>query len=187
MLKRTMAVCLALALALTAGSALAQTECTVGMYADAAGTANFFQPTQGQVFNIYMILFVEDFVSAAGPYELDVPENYPGEFFTLGTFFGPSGRGLTIDLDGELGGPYNTGLGECAIGFVGFPIIVEQRTLLFPFHPQAQRTVSIVGDPDYSNCQGVVKNCDVGPDLFLDSVIATESKSFGAVKSLYGN
>lgn len=191
MLKRTMAVVMVLALALTAGSAVAQT-CTVGVYADAAGTQNFFTPTQGEAFSIHMVAFVEDFVNAVGPYELIVPnlvtpENPTGDVIALGNFFGPSNSGIAIDDDGTQGGLYNAGLGECAIGFNAVPIVVETYTLFFPFHPQDQRIVSIVGTPDYSTCQGVTNSCAVVSDLLLDSVISTTSESWGAVKSLYGN
>jgi hypothetical protein len=182
MLKRTMAAVFALALALTAGSALAQ-QCTVGVYADAAGSDNFFTPIQGQSFNMYVVLHVEDLVDGVGPYDLDIP-GLNVELFQFGQGYGPSSSGISIN---DPGGGYNVGLGECAIGFGGLPVLVETRTLFFPFHPQGQRTISIVGDPDYSTCPGVVKNCDVGPGLFLDSVVGTTAESWGAVKSLYGN
>ena len=72
MLKRTMAVMMTLALVVFAGSAVAQT-CTVGVYADAAGSQNYFQPTQGIAFNIYVVLHTEDLVNAVGPYDVDIP------------------------------------------------------------------------------------------------------------------
>lgn len=182
MLKRTMAVVFALALALTAGSAVAQ-QCVIGVYADEAGTTNYFQPTQGQEFDVYVVLHVEDLVDAVGPYDMDIP-GLNVDMFQTARSLGPSGNGLQIN---EPGGGYNVGLGECAIGFGGLPILVETRTFLFPFHPQNQRTISVTGDPDYATCPGELKACSVGPGLLLDSVVSTTSESWGAVKSLYGN
>lgn len=187
MLRRTMAVVFALTLAFTAGSAFAQ-QCVVGVYADTSGTVGFFEPTQGQVFNVYVVLNTEDVLNAVA-YSIDIP-GLNSDVFVGGLIqWGPNGLGLNIVTSGG----ENVGLGECAVGFGGNPVVVATYPLLFPFHPQVQRTITVGANPDsgalpqYSTCNGELKDCSVGPGLLLDFVVSSETRSFGAVKSLYGN
>lgn len=186
MLKRTMAVVFALVLAMTATSALAQT-CVIGVYADDAGTTHVFQPTQNEEFNVYVVIFVEDLVSAAS-YGIDIPGLYT-EVFLMDTTFGPTGDGLNFF---STNGYYQVGLGECTIGFTGLPVLVATYTLLMPFETTAERTITVGPNmdanplaPEYSTCQGVIKSCDVGPGLLVEGVVANDSESWGAVKALY--
>ena len=185
MLKMTMAVALAL-VAMVAGPAGAQ--CTLGVYADAAGTSSVVQPVEGENFDVYVVLFVESLVDAVS-YELVAP-GLGTDFVALSTVYGPEGGGINISTpNGE-----NVGLGECAVGYNGNPVLVTKYTF-FPINLSASGSqISVTGNADendlvpvYSNCTGAVLDCAAGPELIVDSVVATESASFGAVKSLYHN
>jgi hypothetical protein len=181
-----MAVVFALTLAFTAGSAFAQ-QCVVGVYADTSGTEGFYTPVQGQGFNVYVVLHTEDVLNAVS-YSIDIP-GLNVDLFNMSTSLGPNGRGLNIPTAGG----DNVGLGECAVGFGGQAVVVACYQMLFPFHPQNQRMITLGPNldasalPQYSTCNGALKDCSVGPGLLLDSVVSSEAKSFGAVKSLYGN
>lgn len=187
MLKRTMAVGLALALALTAGTAAAQ-QCSIGAYADRDGTVPLFQPTEVVPFEVYVVLFTEDTVNAAA-YNISFPDEGNSLFLQGQPLWGPGGGGINIVTPGG----NNVGLGECAIGFTGLPVVIAcYNVLVTASNPGG--TVDILPNPDvdgdntrpqYSTCQGILKPCEVGPSLLLEPPIATQSESFGAVKSLY--
>lgn len=187
MLKRTMAAMIAILIAVVAGPVAAQT-CTVGVYADATGSSNLLQPTAGVTFDFYVVLFVENLVSAVS-YRLVAPGTTTGDLFILAGAWGPTGGGLNIATsNGE-----NVGLGQCAIGFNGFPIVVARYTALASA-TAAPGTISVAGNADenpllpvFSTCQGVLNTCDIGPSLTVEGPVATESVSFGAVKDLYRN
>ena len=191
MLKRTMAVVFALVLAMTATSALAQ-ECVIGVYADDAGTVHVFQPTQLEPFHVYVVIFVEDLVSAAS-YGIDIPglytEVFPDPESDPWDVYGPNGDGINFP---STNGYSQVGLGECAIGFTGLPVLVADYALLMPFETVAPRWITVGPNmdanpvaPEYSTCQGVIKPCDVGPALYVEGVIANDDQSWGAVKALY--
>jgi len=187
MLRRTMIVVIALLVAMTAGSALAQT-CTVGVYGDADGTVGFVQPIEGQTFDMYVVLFTENLVSAAS-YSLDIP-GLNDTIFNLNVAYGPSAGGINLNsANGE-----NVGLGECAIGFGGAPVVVAHHTMLQIVNFDGPRTITVGGNcdedcnsPVMSSCNGTLTTCDSGASLLVDGVIATQSASFGAVKSLFNN
>lgn len=187
MLKRTMAVVFAICFAMTVGSALAQV-CSVGVYADEAGTQSVFQPTQNKEFDVHVVLFTENVVNALS-YSVDIPGQNV-DLFVVNEDFGPSANGINIrTVNGE-----NVGLGECAIGFTGLPVLVATYTCVMPFPGSPARTITLSGNVDqdplvpvYSTCQGELTPCDVGPTLVVDMPVATEATSFGAVKSLYSN
>jgi hypothetical protein len=82
MLKRTMAVVFAIALAMTAGPVAAQT-CTVGVFADAAATTSTVEPVEGQNFDVYVIFFGETLVDAVS-YSLVAP-GLGVDFIEVGT------------------------------------------------------------------------------------------------------
>lgn len=163
-------------------------DCNIGVFADAAGTQAFFQPTQGEVFDIYVVMRAEDVVNAVA---LDM--FIPGlgvEVFSFGTVYGPQGTGINVVTPGG----DNIGLGECAVGIGGFPILVSKTTLLFPFETIGERTVVIGPNEDtdpnaviYNSCigEGALLPCNVSNPLLIGSPVATESKSWGAVKSLF--
>lgn len=181
MLKRTMAVVIAIALAMIAGPVAAQT-CTVGVYADANGSSTLVQPVADTTYDFYVVLFTEDLANAVS-YQLVAPAGT----LILGSAFGPTGAGLNIGTaNGE-----NVGLGECAVGFNGLPIVVTRYTAL-ALAGQAPGTISVTGNADengqfpvYSTCQGVLNVCETGASLTVEGPVATESTSFGAVKNLY--
>lgn len=185
MLKRTMAVVFALALAMTAGPVAAQT-CSVGVFADAGATSSSVQPVEGQDFDVYVILFAESLADAVS-YSLVTP-GLNVDFFQSGAEFGPTGDGINIPNAGE-----NVGLGECAVGFNGNPIVVAKYTF-FVFSPTAGgSSISVSGGnedparPVFSNCSGGLIPCDIGASVTVEQPVAVESKSFGAVKSLFSN
>lgn len=185
MLKRTMAVVFAMVIALTAGSASAQ--CVIGVYGDADGTKNLVQPTQGQEFNVYVVLFTENVVNAAS-YALEVP-GLLTDVFVTGTEWGASGNGFSITT----GNGENVALGECAVGFGGLPVLVSTYTMLFPL-PAPGRTFEVLPNADedpvfpvYSDCAGQLGTCEMAPALVVEPPVANESASFGQVKSLFNN
>lgn len=200
MLKRTMALGLALSLTLVAGTALAQPACSIGAYADPAGTVGLFQPTEVQAFDVYVVAFTEDVINAAA-YKISFPDlfdplgNPLGTFFVSGAAYGPSGSGLEVppNLPGDTN--ETVGLGECAVGFGGFPIVVAKYTCIVTAdNPGGQVCLdqhdTLFTDPNkaqVNNCTGILKGCDLGPCLTVEPPIATEAVSFGAVKALYGN
>jgi hypothetical protein len=201
MLKRTMALGLALSLTLVAGIALAQTPaCSIGVYADPAGTVGLFQPTEVQAFDVYVVAFTEDVINAAA-YSIEFPDlfdpgnNPSGTFFVSGTAYGPSGSG--ISLPPTLPGDTNEtiGLGECAVGIGGLPILVARYSCIVTRdNPGGQICLgqhdtlyTELGKAQVNNCTQILKACDIGPCLTVEPPIATESVSFGAVKALYGN
>lgn len=200
MLKRTMALGLALSLTLVAGTALAQTPaCSIGVYADPAGTVGLFQPTEVQAFDVYVVAFTEDVINAAA-YSISFPDmfsslNPGGSFFVSGTAYGPSGSGLSVPPTLPEDTNETVGLGECAVGFGGLPIVVAKYTCIVTGNnPGGQISLgqhdtlyTELGKAQVNNCTEILKACDIGPSLTVEPPIATDSVSFGAVKALYGN
>lgn len=201
MLKRTMALALALSVTLVAGTGFAQTTaCSIGVYADPAGTLGLFQPTEIQAFDVYVVAFTEDVINAAA-YQISFPDlfapvgNPAGTFFVTGASYGPSGSGLEVPPSLPEDTNETVGLGECAVGFGGIPIVVATyHCIVTGTNPGGQVCLSQhdtlyteLGKAQVNNCQGILKACDLGPCLTVEPPIATESVSFGAVKALYGN
>ena len=194
MLRRTMAVALALSFALVAASALAQ-PCMVGLYADADGTKGTMvpgldpnNPTLPVAKHMYVVAYVEDVMNAMS-FNLVNPD--PANAFEISALYGPVGTGINVGTPGG----WNVGLGECAVGFGGTPILIVDFEYLFtpgfaggefcllPNTDQDPITDPLV--PQYSTCQGELKPCDIGPCLLVEPPIATDSVSFGAIKALY--
>lgn len=181
MLKRTMAVMIAITIAMVAGPVAAQT-CTVGVYADATGSSNLIQPVEGVPYDFYVVLFTEDLANAVS-YKLVAPAG----LIVIGQAYGPAGSGINIPTpNGD-----NVGLGECAVGFGGLPVVVTRYTAL-PLAGDAPGSISVIGNADedaqfpvYSSCQGVLNTCESGASLTVEGPVATDSTSFGAVKHLY--
>lgn len=188
MLKRTMAATLAIMIALVAGPVAAQV-CTVGVYADSEGLTTNFQPIELQAFDVYVVLFVESTVTAVG-YSLNIVDG--AGLLAGGVTYGRDGMGLNVPTAGG----ENVGLGECAVGFIGRPVVVAKYSFL-PLATATAATFSVSGNPDassldptfpaYSNCQGLVDVCQIGPSLTVEAPVDNDSESFGAVKSLYNN
>ena len=72
MLKKSIAVVFAIALAMTATVAGAQTFCNIAAYGDAAGTESILQPTEAQEFSVFVVMFAED-TAAAAAYQMAGP------------------------------------------------------------------------------------------------------------------
>jgi hypothetical protein len=189
-----MAVALALSIALVAASALAQ-PCMVGLYADEGGTKGTMVPGLDPLNplipvqkHMYVVAFVEDVMNAMS-FNMTNPD--PAHALEISALYGPTGGGINIMTPGG----WNVGLGECAVGFGGLPILVADFTYLFtpdftggefcllPNTDQDPMTDPLL--PQYSTCQGVLKSCDNGPCLLVEPPIATDSVSFGAIKALY--
>lgn len=185
MLKKTMAVVFAIAIAMAAGSAGAQ--CTLGVYADANGSGSVLEPTAGEPFHVYVVLFTENVISAVS-YGLDIP-GQGTDVFVQSKVFGPTGDGFSITTsNGE-----NVALGECAVGFGGAPILVADYTLIMSPTASAQE-LNVVANPDedpnfpvINDCNSVLSTCEGSVSLQLTEPVATDATSFGAVKSLYNN
>jgi hypothetical protein len=191
MLRRTTIAAIAISAVLAAGAALAQSDCTVGAYVDLDGTESFYQPLEGEVFSVYVILFTEDFANAVS-YGLSIPGyNQPGGIFDLG--FEAAGPFADLEYFPAGGALWvRTGLGECVIGFLGTPILVARHDLLVDVGGGGV-TLTMGPDPRedpnfplYSTCQQVLIPCGRS-DLSLGDVIATDSASWGQVKALYSN
>lgn len=194
MLKRTMAVTIAILIAVAAGPVAAQT-CTLGVYGDAEGTASFVSPIVGEPFDIHVVMFIEGLVNGVG-YTLTVDGGV--DLFSAGASYGPASGGLNFpnDPNDPVFSGQNVGLGVCAIGFNGFPVLVATYSFIAT-SPDAATTFGVTGNPQsssldttlpvYSDCEGVIQTCEVGPSLTVEAPVDTESESFGAVKSLYRN
>ena len=185
MLKKSIAVVFAIALAMTATVASAQTFCNMAAYADPAGTESYFAPTESEVFSVYVVMFTED-TAAAAAYQMTYPIG-PSGMFLQARYTGPSGTGLVID---EATGT-NAALAECVIGFGGLPVLIDEyQFVVFPGFAQGAISISAntSQDPDfpvYVTCNDLTKTCESGADMIVDEVIPTEATSFSSIKSLY--
>jgi hypothetical protein len=184
MFKKSMAV--AIALAMSAGSVAAQTTCSVGVYADRDGLSSVVTPEALSNFDVYVVLFAENLANAVS-YRV-VAEGLGTDFIQVGAEYGPTGDGLNIEFIGE-----NVALGECAVGYNGFPILVAKYTFFQLDVAAPSTSISITGgkdDPDFpvfSTCSSTLIACESGPSLTVDNAVSTENDSFGAVKSLFRN
>jgi hypothetical protein len=172
--------------------ASAQVPCSVGVYTEPDGTGHFipayvYEPTQ---FNLYVVAFAEDAMSAVA-YGFHNPD--PSNILVIDESFGPNGNGINIRDEPGLGAN-NVGLGECAVGVGGQPILVATYTMLmlpsYPYGefcvtPNPYRTETDPTKCQYSSCQDELEPCDIGPCVYMDLVDPAESSSFGAVKALY--
>jgi hypothetical protein len=189
MLKRTMTAALMITLVITAGSVSAQ--CVVGVYADAAGTESVTAPTQFVPFDIYVILRDQAAVEGMS-YKLTMPATV----FSVGgddplnpaPWFGPNEAGFVFPTpQGVI-----VGFGECAIGFGGNDIQIAHYLGFATDGSLTNAEVTLEPNRDesltnvqYATCSGQVVDCGLTQNLLLTHVVGTESKSFGAVKSLY--
>jgi hypothetical protein len=186
MLKKSIAVVFAIALAMTATVASAQ--CTIAAYGDAAGTQSLLSPqldAQGDTFSMYIVMFAED-TAAAASYKVNIP-GLGVDVFIFDRIAGPSGTGLILD---EPTGT-NVALTECVYGFFGFPILVEEYVLQPIVGVYAGGQVSVEANvsqgltPVYVTCTDIIKSCDAGPALTVNAPVDNEATSFSSIKSLY--
>ena len=185
MLRRTMMAVMAIALIAFSGASMAQSEnCVLGVYTDTAGTVAYHVPILFSTFDVYVVIHVESTVGGVA-YTMQ----WPDHIFASAVSYGPNGLGIQVPGQGGL----NIGLGECAIGFNGEAIVVAHYSAI---------TAELAGpssvdlgpntdeDPTYpvfADCAQNLIPCFGVQSLVLDAVIGTEDRSFGAVKSLYGN
>lgn len=184
MLKKSIAVVFAIALAMTATVAGAQTNCNIAAYGDAGGTQSIAQPVEGQTFSVFVVMFAED-TAAAAAYSINIP-GLGTEVFIQDRNSGPSGNGLVID---EPGGT-SVALTECVIGFGGLPVLIDEYVLIaLPTYQGGFIGVGANTDqgasPLYVTCNDLTRPCDIGPDLVVEPVIPTDASSFSSIKSLY--
>jgi hypothetical protein len=161
-------------------STMASAQCTIAAYGDPAGTQSLLSPNE-QFFSVYIVLFAEDTANAAAfNYELT-----GSGLFLQDRIQGPSGNGLFLD---ELVGT-NVALGECAIGFGGLPILIEEYQ--YAAIPGGSGTVQLSANtnqgatPVYVTCNSDIRPCDEGAELIINAVIEASDSSFGSIKSLY--
>lgn len=181
MLKKSIAVVFAIALAMTATVASAQT-CNIAAYGDAGGTQSIAQPVEGQLFSIFVVMFAED-TAAAAAYQIDIP-GLNTEVFQIARFSGPSGQGLNID---EPEGT-SVALNECVIGFGGNPVLVDEYVFqVLPSYAGGVVNVSehLIQGLSYVTCNDLVRPCDIGPALVVEGIIDNDASSFSSIKSLY--
>jgi hypothetical protein len=184
MLKRTMTAVLTITLLITAGSAMAQ--CVIGVYADAAGTESGIEPVLFSTFDVYVVLRNEASVEGAS-FLLQSPAGVlninPGS-----GLYGPDEQSFNLVSPGG----ENIGFTDCAIGFGGLPVqVARYSTTVFDlgaigglFEVLANVDEDLLF-PIHATCNGFLIQCPNTQALEITGIIATESKSFGAVKSLY--
>ena len=172
------------------GSAPAQ-ECLIGAFGDPEGTqGDCISPYEGEIFSIYVVMFVENTVAAAA-YSMTYPTG-PSGMFLQARFTGPSGNGLVID---ELTGT-NAALAECVIGFGGHPVLVDEYQLVvFPgfvggYVEIGPNTSQHPQFPLYVTCNDLKRECSPDTPLVADAWgcgIPTERTSFSTIKYLFSN
>jgi hypothetical protein len=184
MLKRTMTAVLTITLLITAGSAMAQ--CVIGVYADAAGTESGIEPILFAEFDVFVVLRNEASVEGAS-FLLQSP---PG-VLTINPgsgLYGPDEQSFNLVSPGG----ENIGFTDCAVGFGGLPVQIARYSTtafdlgaiggLFEVLPNVDEDLLF---PIHATCNGFLLQCPNTQALEITGIIATESKSFGAVKSLY--
>jgi hypothetical protein len=170
-----------IALVITAGSASAQ--CVMGVYADAAGTISVTAPTEFQPFDVYVVLRDEAAVEGVS-YKI----NFPLGIQPTQALYGPNEGGFEFPTPGGV----IVEFGECVIGFGGNDIRVARYTAIPTDNSLVNVSVTLESNVDenplhveYATCSGQIAECQDTQNLLITHVIGTESKSFGAVKSLY--
>jgi hypothetical protein len=176
---------LAIALIAFSGASLAQSEdCVLGVYTDAAGTMSTHVPILFSFFDVYVVIHVESTVGGVAH-----SITWPGHIVPSVVSHGPSGNGIMIQTPGGA----SIGLGECAIGFNGEPVVVTRYgavAVAVAGPSQVQLGPNTTEDPThpvFADCAQNLFPCFGTLALQLDGVIGNEDTSFGAVKSLYGN
>lgn len=165
-------------------AAHADAECLIGLYGDQAGTVSVVSPSLFLPFDIYMLLWDEAAVEGVS-YSLTIP---PGLVLT-GAWFSPDEDGFELVTPGGS----IVGFGECVIGFGGLTIQVARlEALVTDLGQVSYQHVELAGNPDenpaapeYATCGGQVIPCPNVQNLLISEVFPVESKSFGAVKSLF--
>lgn len=176
---------MAIALIAFAGASMAQSEnCVLGVYTDADGDVSTHVPILFSFFDVFTVLRVESTVGGVAH-----SMQWPPHIVSSNPVYGPGGHGVAISGPGGL----SIGLGECAIGFQGLPVVVSHyQAIALAVAGPSQITVGPNSDENpmhvtFADCAQNLIPCFGTMALHLDGVIGTEDTSFGAVKSLYGN
>jgi hypothetical protein len=194
MLRRTTFVAFAIALALVATTAAAQLPCTIGAYGDEDGTEAFTVAVRdyGETFakfDVYYVLFTEDFTNAVA--WSSVVTGFNGNaIFKTGIDAVPT-YGTFLDNQPE---GYRLGIGTCKIGFGGVPITLmkETWTIQDDFSSTGgEGLVRVIPNvlenelyPVYNTCQDQILPCEAG-EMVVTGVIPNDSESWGSVKALF--
>lgn len=196
MLRRTTFVAFAIAMALVAGSASAQQPCTIGAYADEEGLEQAVLAVRDQGnpfarFDVYYVLFAEDFTNAVA-WNREVVGFNGNQTNSLSLDAVPT-YGTFLDQQPE---GFRLGIGTCKIGFGGVPITLMKETFGFldDFTPtgaqgEVRVTPNILEDPDfpvYNTCNNVIRQCE-GGTLVVAGVVSNDSESWGSVKALFNS
>ena len=175
----------ALVLLLLAASPGFGQDCHLGVYADPQGTVTLLYVVPPVFIEFYVVARLDDSVQSFS-YRLAGAE-IGVEMFLVGGWWGPQGLGPHLPaLEGE-----TVNLGECVAASGGEAVVVARY--------EAVCTAGYTGgdlcaepypevDPEhvvYESCDGVSHSCDTGPCLYIEEVLPTGSRSWGAVKSLY--
>ena len=173
-------------------------DCEANLFGDPGGSySSVVVPGPFEVFEFYVVIHTENLVKAAS-YRLQF-ESWGSDILVLSSTYGPEGNGISIQtVNGE-----NVGLGECALGFGGLPVVVATyRAILVPSgtaengaakSPQPVAGARIFGNPDenpdlvvYGDCNNQLHTCTTGRMLLVyDGRVATETRTFGQIKALY--
>lgn len=171
-----------LALLLLLAAPAAHADCAIGVFADSAGHWTVYWPTQFVPFDIYVLLWDEAAVEGAA-YQLLTPP----ELVISGSWFSPDENGFELQTpNGSL-----IGFGECVLGFGGQVIQVARYQVLWTSPTGLPASVDVVANVDeaptvvYASCSETVEPCLNTQALLLSYGAPVESKSFGAVKSLF--
>jgi hypothetical protein len=189
MLRKAIFLTVALMMAFTVN---ASAQCTFGVYADAEGTQSSTVAVRdlgSSVFtlDVYYVMYVEDFVSGAA-WNREVT----GAFQLLGATqnYDPLQQFLEVTPDG-----FRMGLGGCEVGFGGGAVFVLWETLVLQDdYSGGTGFVQVTPNPLQDDTQVVYTQCDQEAtkqlcdgmgSLFIESIVPTAGRSFGAVKALY--
>lgn len=191
-------------------AALAQGDCLLGVYGDAAGTQEHAElewvsggelggdPTVLYQLDVYYVLMVEDFVRGVawkrtvdGYSHSDVYPSY-SEARLVGSIqhYDPLQQFLEVTEDG-----FRMGLGDCHVGYGGTPIMVLQETLFLEFDHLVDRVSvfvrlepNILEDDQYAVYADCSQEATKKPCMLQDhrTIGGLESgKSWGALKAKY--
>ena len=158
-------------------------ECRLALSDEANEISSHAIPLLFESFDLYVLLYAESTVAGAAyaitwpPYVVASPVGY-----------GPSALGISIHgPSGE-----TVGLGECAVGFGGDPILIAhyQAFVLAWFNATYITLEPNLSEhplsPVYADCANRILPCtEVVP--FLVGAVSAGAASFGAVKALYGS
>ena len=194
MLRRTTLVVFAITLALGAASASAQLPCIVGAYTDADGTSAVGTAVRDlgdprAYFDVYYVLFTEDFVNAVA-WNREVT-GFGGNltFLDEQEYFGTF-------LDSQDGIGFRLGIGTCVIGFGGVPITLmrERWGIIDDYTPSGGMGEVVVlpnvleneNYPVYNTCNNDIRPCEAGR-MLVTRVVPNDSDSWGSVKALFNS